>query len=102
MERIISLQEFEQGRILSCVVREKKLALVKIGEQVFAFDDECTHEKYPLHEGIIENTILECVHHGAKFDLRTGKVLALPAIKPLRVYQTEIKNGEVWVEVGND
>ena len=103
MQKICDVEELAGGSILGRKVDGKKLALVKIKEQIFAFDDECTHEHYPLRTGILEvkdeEVSLECIHHGTRFDLRTGKVLALPATRPLKVYKTEVKQGEVWVDV---
>ncbi|MBI2449419.1 nitrite reductase (NAD(P)H) small subunit [Candidatus Pacearchaeota archaeon] len=103
MIKICNLSEFSDNNIISKIVNSKNIALVKIKEQVFAFDDECTHEKYPLSHGMIDenngNPILECSYHGTKFNLKSGKVVALPATKPLKIYKTEIKQGEVWVEL---
>lgn len=42
---------------------------------------------------------IECPRHGAQFDVRTGKVLALPAVRPVRSYKTRVENGEIEVEV---
>ena len=103
MIKICSISEFDNGNIISKDVNGKQIALVKIKEQIFAFDDECTHEKYPLSHGMVEenngNPILECSYHGTKFNLKDGKVIALPATKPLKTYKTEIKDGEVWAEI---
>ncbi len=103
IQKIALLSEFQEEHIISKKIDGRKIALVKIKEQIFAFDDECTHEHYPLRTGIIEENAegpsIECIHHGTRFSLRDGKVLALPATRPLRVYTTEIKSEEVWVDL---
>lgn len=103
MIKICNLNEFNDDCIMSKSINGKNIALVKIKDQIFAFDDECTHEKFPLSHGMVEekngNPILECSYHGSKFNLKTGKVLSLPATKPLKIYKTEIKDGEVWCEI---
>ncbi len=102
MQKVALLGEFGEGRILSKKIEMKTIALVKIQEKVFAFDDRCTHKHYPLSSGFIddpEKAIIQCAFHGAKFDLHTGKVVSLPATETLKVYPTEIKGGEVWVDV---
>ena len=103
MIKICNLNEFNESNIITKEINKKIVALVKIKEQVFAFDDECTHEKYPLSHGMIEekngNPVLECIYHGSKFNLKDGRVLSLPATQPLKTYKTEIKNGEVWCEI---
>ncbi len=103
MIKICDLNEFNESNIITKEINEKIVALVRINGQIFAFDDECTHEKYPLSHGMVEeknrNPVLECSYHGTKFNLKDGRVLSLPATKPLKIYKTEIKNGEVWAEI---
>lgn len=103
MIKICDLDEFNESNIISKSINGRNIAFVKIKEQVFAFDDECTHEKFPLSHGMVDENhdkpIIECSYHGTKFNLKDGKVLALPATKPLRTYKAEIKDGEVWCEI---
>lgn len=101
MQKAAFWNEFSEGNILSKELGGKKIALVKLKEQVFAFDDECTHEHFPLSDGFVEKerAVIECAYHGTRFDLHTGKVQALPATRPLKVYTTEIRGEEVWVDL---
>jgi 3-phenylpropionate/trans-cinnamate dioxygenase ferredoxin subunit len=47
----------------------------------------------------MENGQLECVYHGARFDVRTGKPTRLPAVRPVRTFPVEIRDGGVFVRI---
>ena len=98
MQKICGLGEIEEGKIITKEVNGKTIAIAKSNNELFAFDNECTHQKNPLSDGFLEGNVIECLYHGAKFDLRTGKVKCLPATSPLKVYKTEIKDNEVFIE----
>ncbi|MDN5563858.1 3-phenylpropionate/trans-cinnamate dioxygenase ferredoxin subunit [Luteococcus japonicus] len=86
---------------LAVTVGDVDLALVRSGEEVFAIFDECSHAKIKLSEGDVEDSTLECWRHGARFDLRTGEPLDLPATEPVPVYPTTIEDGRVLVDLDN-
>ncbi len=76
------------------------VCLVRLGDEVLAVHDECTHEAVPLSEGDVEDGTIECWLHGSRFDLRTGAVLNPPAVKPVATYQTRVTGTQVHVDVG--
>ncbi len=78
---------------------ERSIVLARWGGEIFALEDCCSHEDYPLSEGEVEDGDVECILHGARFDLRTGKAVRLPAIRPVRTFAVEIRGEEVFVEV---
>jgi nitrite reductase/ring-hydroxylating ferredoxin subunit len=53
-----------------------------------------------LGEGELEDCLVECPRHGARFDLATGEVKALPAVFPVNAYPVRVVNGEVQVDLG--
>ncbi|MEU0649131.1 bifunctional 3-phenylpropionate/cinnamic acid dioxygenase ferredoxin subunit [Streptomyces umbrinus] len=67
--------------------------------ELFCIDDTCTHETYSLAEGWVENCVVECALHMAKFDLRTGAALCTPAFVPLRTHRTRVRDGHIEVEL---
>lgn len=75
----------------------RRIVLVRIGEEVFALQDQCTHEEFPLSEGWIEDGALCCAFHGARFDPRTGAALALPAYEALKTFPTAIVDGRIII-----
>jgi 3-phenylpropionate/trans-cinnamate dioxygenase ferredoxin component len=64
-----------------------------------AIDNVCTHDGGTLGEGELDDTAVECPRHGGRFDLFTGRVLALPPVRPVRAYATEVAGEEVRVRL---
>ena len=65
-----------------------------------AIDNVCTHDGGILGEGELDECAVECPRHGARFDLRTGSVLALPAVYPVNSYPVRVVAGRVEVKLG--
>lgn len=85
------------GRTVSIAVGRRMIAVVRSGEAYYAIEDVCTHDGAPLTGGEIEGTEIICPRHGAHFCLRTGEALTPPAYEPVRVYETKIDAGHLWV-----
>ncbi|PFG42938.1 3-phenylpropionate/trans-cinnamate dioxygenase ferredoxin subunit [Isoptericola jiangsuensis] len=64
-----------------------------------ALSDICSHGAVSLSDGEVEGCLVECWLHGSQFDLRTGRPLQLPAIKPVPVYPVSVEDGNVLVDV---
>ena len=73
--------------------------MCKLEDGVFAIDDTCSHAGGSLCQGTLEGAVVECPRHGAKFDVRTGAVVALPAKLPQRSYPVQVKDGEVRLQL---
>lgn len=76
-----------------------RLVIVRIGDQVYALNDRCSHQDFPLSEGEVDpdDMTVECAKHGSVFDLRTGEPLSLPATQPVPVYGARVEDGKVVV-----
>jgi len=66
---------------------------------VYAVVDNCTHENYPLSEGWVEDTQVECALHGSCFDLRTGNPDVPPAVVPVRTFPVRVDGDDVLVDL---
>lgn len=79
----------------------KKHILIARSEdgKVYAIEDRCTHDNGPLSEGEFHGCQVECPRHGARFDLRTGEALCLPAVGSVEVYNVEIRDDEIYVSL---
>lgn len=64
---------------------------------VWALNDTCTHEEASLAEGYVENGFVECPLHASRFNLRTGKVMGLPATRDTRAHRVEVREGDVYL-----
>ena len=86
------------GQLLSVQVEGTKLVLANVDGHFYALRDRCSHADFPLHDGFLEGTELECLHHGAKFDVCTGAARGLPAIRPVKSYEEEVRDGQVFIQ----
>ncbi|TVR66588.1 MAG: non-heme iron oxygenase ferredoxin subunit [Gemmatimonadales bacterium] len=87
------------GCVHAVVADGLEVVLVRLDDGIYAMEDRCSHQDFPLSEGAVENGQLECVFHGAKFDVRTGKAKQLPAIKSVRTFPVEVRDGEIFVDM---
>jgi 3-phenylpropionate/trans-cinnamate dioxygenase ferredoxin subunit len=85
------------------IVREGDLivGVFNAGGEFYAIEDRCTHDDGPLAEGLFDpdTCVVECPRHGARFDVRTGKALSLPAYIPVATYPVRVEDGVVVVEL---
>ncbi len=82
-------------------VDDQEIAVFNVDDQQFyAVDDICTHDSGPLAEGEVVNTYeIECPRHGARFDMRTGQALRMPAFEPIEAYEVVCKDGKIYIEI---
>lgn len=79
----------------------REIAIYNCAGQLYATDAICTHEYANLSEGWldIDDCSIECPLHGARYDIATGHVLALPAVQPLQIFEVRVEDGEVLVGI---
>ena len=98
-QRVASADEVaDPGRLL-VEVDDRLVALFHVDGQFYAIDDVCTHDGGPLAEGQLEGYTIACPRHGAKFDIRTGQALTMPATEPTAAHEVKVDGGEVYVKL---
>lgn len=97
-----SLDDFADGEARRVDLDGHRIAVVRLGDDVYAIGDRCTHQDYSLAEGDVDagERTLECWKHGSAFSLETGDPTSLPAVKPTPVYIVKILDGRVLIEIG--
>ncbi len=80
-------------------VEDRLVALFHVAGQYYAIDDQCTHDGGPLAEGRLEGFTIVCPRHGAKFDVRTGEALSMPATQATVVHEVQVEDGQVWIRL---
>jgi 3-phenylpropionate/trans-cinnamate dioxygenase ferredoxin subunit len=83
--------------VKSCEVDGKRIALCHVDGSFYAIDDVCTHDGGPLDQGQLEGDQIECPRHGARFDVKTGRALTLPAVRPVNSYPVQVEGDDVKV-----
>ena len=89
--------EIEPGDRIVVEIDDVWVVIFNVGGRYYALEDMCSHEEYMLSEGTIDGYALECPKHGAQFDVRDGKVLAPPAVAPVKSYAVRVVGNEVQV-----
>jgi 3-phenylpropionate/trans-cinnamate dioxygenase ferredoxin component len=93
------VSKFEDGEITAVDVEGQRIAVARVGEEVFALEDVCTHRQCALSEGLVEEKTVICPCHGAEFDLETGEALALPAKEPIQLFPTQIEGDDLYAMI---
>ncbi len=95
----MNASDLELGHAKAVLLDGQSVAVCRTAEGVFAIEDVCSHDGGALDQGTLLGDQIECPRHGAMFDVRTGKVLSLPAVKNIGSYKTKIENGDIYVEI---
>ncbi|MBL8379426.1 MAG: non-heme iron oxygenase ferredoxin subunit [Burkholderiales bacterium] len=74
------------------------VCLYKLGGEVYATHDICTHGNANLSEGFIVDGHIECPFHQGMFDIRTGVASAAPCTVAVRTYPVKVEGGVVWLK----
>jgi len=98
--RVASVAEFKVDEVRVVDVDNVMVAVYNLDGEFIAIEDVCPHDGSEIASGCVKNGILECPHHGATFDLRSGDVLTPPAYDPLEMMQLRVENGFVEVRDG--
>jgi metal-sulfur cluster biosynthetic enzyme/nitrite reductase/ring-hydroxylating ferredoxin subunit len=98
-QRVIDVGEVPDPGKTLVEVEGEMVALFHVGGQFYALDDVCTHDGGPLADGELRDHKIACPRHGAKFDIRTGAALTMPAVRPTRSHEVKVEAGGVWVRL---
>lgn len=94
---VAKVGEVEPGRCKRVIVGGKKVALFNVDGEIYATDDTCSHAEASLSEGRLEGEEVICPRHGARFNVKTGQALSMPAWAPVATYAVRIEGGEIKV-----
>ena len=92
------LSQLVQGKPVKVEKDGKTICVARVGDEVFAIDDTCSHSDASLAEGDVTDFKIECWLHGAEFDLRTGEALTPPAVAPVKRYSVSVDGDSVTIE----
>jgi 3-phenylpropionate/trans-cinnamate dioxygenase ferredoxin subunit len=100
----LPLDELIDGTASRVDVGGNPVCVVRLGGDVYAIGDICSHAHVSLSEGEVwaDEREIECPKHSSTFDLRTGEPTCLPATQPVPVYHARVEGGTVTISVGED
>ncbi len=96
---VIQETEFSQTDRKSLVVKGIPIVIFKLENAYYAIHNQCTHENFPLADGDIEEDLIVCPRHGAKFCIKTGGVKAPPAFEDVTTYPLRIENKMIQIVI---
>ena len=82
-------------------VDDRLVVLFRVAGKFYALDDVCTHDGGPLSEGALDakGCTIACPRHGAKFDIKSGAALTMPATQATEAHEVKVEGGEVFVKL---
>jgi|SRR3989344_6401736 len=96
---VLKISDLPEGSLRTIKVEDREVTVTRVGLNYYAFDDTCSHKKCSLGEGFLEGTTIECPCHGAKFDIASGQVKALPATEPIKTYPIRLEGDTIFIGV---
>jgi nitrite reductase/ring-hydroxylating ferredoxin subunit/uncharacterized membrane protein len=91
--------ELEAGQMKLVRVDGRRIVLARTAEGYVAFDDHCSHRGGSLADGVLIDACVQCLWHGSRFDVTTGRVVGGPAEQPILTYAVEQRHGKVWIKL---
>ncbi len=100
--RVCGRSELLPGEFRIAYDRDTVIAVFNIDGELYAIEDVCTHDGGELAGGPIEGYEIECLRHGARFDLRTGAALSPPAYQPTVCFPVKLEGDAVFTRDDRD
>jgi Ferredoxin subunits of nitrite reductase and ring-hydroxylating dioxygenases len=100
--KIASVADIPQNERLFIEINGLPIVIYSLNGEFYATGDVCSHDNGALGEGKIEGYEVVCPRHGARFDIRTGKVTRLPAARDIPSYPVKVTDGYLTVGVAKN
>jgi 3-phenylpropionate/trans-cinnamate dioxygenase ferredoxin subunit len=99
--KVATADELPPGGKKMVEVDGRAIAVFHVDGEYYAIDDVCTHDGGPLAEGMLDGYEIECPRHGARFDVRTGKVLCMPAFEDVTSHTVKVEGNDILVRLSD-
>lgn len=100
--QVAPLQDFPEESGLRVDVGEHRVAMFRVGPDVYAIGDRCSHAEASLAEGEVFDGEVECPRHGAAFSLSSGEALTLPATQQVPIYKVDVEDDVVYLTIDEE
>ncbi len=97
--KVARMQDIPSGQARTYEVGEDSVALCNVDGVIYAINNICSHDDGPLGDGTLQGCEIECPRHGARFDVRTGSVTAMPAAVGVDTFETFVDGGDIYVKL---
>ena len=100
--KVAAVVDIPPGERFFYEFEEETVIVFNVNGTYFCIADLCSHDDGPLGDGDLEGLEVECPRHGARFNIRSGKALCLPATQSIPVYEVKIENDDIYVQSPDD
>lgn len=100
-EHVADTDELNDGDRKSIFVDDTPALLLRVAGTYYAIEDVCTHDGQPLTDGPVDGNSISCPRHGARFDLKTGKALCMPATQAIQTFAIDVRDDGIYAAVGS-
>ena len=96
--KVAETEDVQVSQMMAVEVNDERICLANVNGKYYAIGNVCTHMGGPLAEGKLEDYIVQCPWHGSRFDIRSGKVVRPPAMKPEPTYEVKVESNDVLIK----
>ena len=97
---VAEVEDLPNGERLFLEIDDFNIVVFNIAGDLYAIADICSHDDGPLGDGELESGhSIVCPRHGARFDIRSGKALTLPAVIDIPAYPVRVIEGQIEVGI---
>lgn len=98
-QKVTTVDQLSPGEKLLVEIDGRAVALFNVEGEFYAIDDVCTHDGGPLAEGEFDGEEIACPRHGARFNVKTGAALCMPAFQPVATHEVKVKGNDLLVKL---
>lgn len=95
-EKIADPNEVPPGGRKSIIVDDLPALLIRVGDDYYCIEDTCTHDGQAMTDGPIDGYEITCPRHTARFDIRSGDALCMPATEPVATFPVEVRDDGIY------
>ncbi len=99
---VAKLSDLSPGERLFLEIGHDSIVMLNVAGNIYAIGDVCSHDSGPVGEGELDGFQIICPRHGARFDIRTGEVKALPAVVDIPTFPVRVIEDDIEIGVPND
>jgi len=96
---VARLDDLPKNDLKGLIVDGVAIVLINCDGVIYALEDSCSHEEFPLSAGDLVGCEITCSLHGARFDIETGVPRALPAVSPVRTFEVQVEGDDIKVNL---
>jgi 3-phenylpropionate/trans-cinnamate dioxygenase ferredoxin component len=93
------VSDLPSGERMFLEIGDEPVVIFNLAGNIYAIGDVCTHDGGPLGDGELDGYQIICPRHGARFDIRDGKVLTMPAVVDAPSFPVDVQDGIIYLGV---